>query len=431
MDTEIAELEREMNAAPDQPAVTAPAKPVTAQPNNRLRRLIVPAVLVLAAVVVAVYLYSRDRVSTDDAQVDGHIVPMAARISGTVAEVLIHDNEPVKAGQVLVRIDPRDYQARVDQAQAQLQAAQGNAQAADVGVPLTNETTLSGTNDADAQLIAAQANYDRAKVTLQQTSTADLAFAKAQVDKAKADDDKAQADLERMRPLAAKAEISQQELDGYTAAAQVAASELQSAQQKLAAAQQSIDIARAQQRAAEAQVQSAQAGVRQAEANRSQVKMRTADAAAAAAAIAQARAALEAAQLDLSYTTITAPGDGVVTRKSVEVGEIIQPGQELFVLVPLHDVWVTANFKETQLADVRAGQRAEIHVDMYGKSFPGHVDSIAGATGSRLSLLPPENATGNFVKVVQRIPVKILLDHVSDRDVLRPGMNVDATIITK
>ncbi len=431
MDTEVAELERQMSATPEPEADAAPPKPFKAAPANKLRRAILPGALLLIAVALGFYLYYRNRVSTDDAQVDGHIVPMAAKISGTVADVLIHDNEPVKAGQVLIRIDPRDYQARVDQANAQLQAAEANGHAANVGVPLTNGVTLSGTTDAQAQLAGAEANYDRAKVAFEQASTSDLAFAQAQVDKAKADYDKAQADLERMKPLAAKAEISQQELDSYTAAERVSASELQSVQEKLKAAQESVSIARAQQSAAQAQVQSAQAIVRQAEANRSQVTMRTADAAAAAASIAQARANLEAANLDLSYTTITAPTDGVVTRKSVEVGEIIQPGQELFVLVPLNDVWVTANFKETQLAKVQAGQKAEIHVDMYGKTFPGHVDSIAGATGSRLSLLPPENATGNFVKVVQRIPVKILLDHVSDRAVLRPGMNVDATIITK
>ncbi|HEV2425166.1 MAG TPA: HlyD family secretion protein [Terriglobia bacterium] len=430
MDTEVAELERQINAPPDPTTEPAAPKPFAGEPKNKLR-LILPAALVLVAVALGFYLYYRNRVSTDDAQVDGHIVPMAPKISGTVADVLVHDNEPVKAGQVLVRIDPRDYQTRADQATAQLQAAQANAQGANVGVPWTNAVTLSGTSDAQAQLAAAQANYLRAQVGYEQASTADLAFARAQVNKAKADSDKARADLERMKPLAAKAEISQQELDTYTAAALVASSELQSAQEKLKAAQESVSIARAQQAAAEAQVQGAQAGVRQANANRRQVAIRSADAAAAAAAIAQARANLEAAQLNLSYTTITAPTDGVVTRKSVEVGEIIQPGQELFVLVPLHDVWVTANFKETQLAGVHPGQKAEIHVDMYGKTLPGHVDSIAGATGSRLSLLPPENATGNFVKVVQRIPVKILIDRGSDRAVLRPGMNVDATIITK
>jgi len=431
MDTEVAELERQMNATPDPTTDTGRAKPFTGSPKNKLRRLILPAAIVLVAVALGFYLYSRNRVSTDDAQVDGHIVPMAARVSGTVSEVLVHDNEPVKAGQVLVRLDPRDYQARVDQAKAQVDAAQANGHAATIGVPWTNGVTLSGASDAQAQLAAAQANYDRAKVAYEQASTADLAFAEAQVDKAKADYNKAQADLERMKPLAAKAEISEQQLDSYTAAERVAASELKSAQQKLTAARESIGIAHDQENAAQAQVQSAEAGVRQAQANRSQVTIRTADAAAAAASVAQAHASLEAAQLDLSYTTITAPTDGVVTRKSVEVGEIIQPGQELFVLVPLNDVWVTANFKETQLAKVRPGQKAEIHVDMYGKTFPGYVDSIAGATGSRLSLLPPENATGNFVKVVQRIPVKIRLDDGAGRDVLRPGMNVDATIITK
>lgn len=403
-----------------------------ARRNAAVRSAILAGAVLVAVVSLILYLHYRNRVSTDDAQVDGHIVPMAAKISGTVAEVLVNDNQPVKAGQVLVRIDPRDFQAKVDQAGAQLQAAQGNARAADVGVPLSNETTLSTSSDAHAQLAAAQANYDRAQVAYQQASTADLAYARAQVDKAQADNDKAQADLERMKPLAAKAEISQQELDSYTAAALVATSELQSAQQRLTSAQQSIGMARSQVEAAHAQVEGAQAMVRQAQANRRQVAIRSADAASATADIAQAKANLGAAELDLSYTTITAPVDGVVTRKSVEVGEIIQPGQELFVVVPLNDVWVTANFKETQLAHVRPGQKAEVHVDMYGKTFPARVDSIAGATGSRLSLLPPENATGNFVKVVQRIPVKIVLDPGSpDRAVLRPGMNVDATIMTR
>jgi membrane fusion protein (multidrug efflux system) len=184
--------------------------------------------------------------------------------------------------------------------------------------------------------------------------------------------------------------------------------------------------------AAKAQVDQARAMVAQSMANHKQVTIHEADRASAEAAVATAQADLEAAELQLSYTTIAAPSDGVVTRKSVEAGQIIQPGQGLFTLIPLNDVWVTANFKETQLAKVRPGQKAEIDVDMYGKTVTGYVDSIAGATGARLSLLPPENATGNYVKVVQRIPVKILLDPASsDKAVLRPGMNVEATIITK
>jgi membrane fusion protein (multidrug efflux system) len=184
--------------------------------------------------------------------------------------------------------------------------------------------------------------------------------------------------------------------------------------------------------AAKAQVDQARAMVTQALSNHKQVSIHEADKASAEAAVAKAQADLESVQLELGYATIVAPSDGVVTRKSVEAGQIIQPGQGLFTLIPLNDVWVTANFKETQLAKVRPGQKAEIDVDMYGRTVTGRVDSIAGATGSRLSLLPPENATGNYVKVVQRIPVKILLDaDSSDKSILRPGMNVEATIITK
>jgi membrane fusion protein, multidrug efflux system len=429
MDTRVAELERDSVGVPPD---LEPQKPAGRLADPKVRRAVIIAAVLLAVLGTVLYLYYRDRVSTDDAEVDGHIVAIAPRISGTIAEVLICDNEPVKEGQVLVRIDPRDYQARLDQARAALQAAEANARGANVGVPLTNETTLSTSNDASAQLASAQANYRRAQLAYQQASTTDLAFAQAKLAKAQADNDKGQADLERMRPLAAKAEISQQELDSYVAASKDALSELESAQQKLAGARQSADIARAAMLAAEAQVKGAEAALREAQANRKQVAIRSADVASAHAAIGQARASLEAAQLDLSYTTITAPTDGVVTHKSVEVGEIVQPGQDLFVLVPLNDVWVTANFKETQLAHVRSGQKAEVHVDMYGKTFTGHVDSIAGATGSRLSLLPPENATGNFVKVVQRIPVKIVLDPIPpEKAVLRPGMNVDATIITQ
>jgi membrane fusion protein (multidrug efflux system) len=216
------------------------------------------------------------------------------------------------------------------------------------------------------------------------------------------------------------------------AAARVADSQLKAANEKLNSAEKEAEIARESMLAAQSQVDQARAMVAQALANHKQVTIREADKASAVAAVATAQADLEAAELQLSYTTIAAPSEGVVTRKSVEAGQIVQPGQGLFTLIPLNDVWVTANFKETQLAKVRPGQKAEIDVDMYGRKFPGHVDSIAGATGARLSLLPPENATGNYVKVVQRIPVKILLDpDAAGKDVLRPGMNVEATIITK
>lgn len=388
------------------------------------------AVLLLSVAMLFVHYYNRE--STDDAQVDGHIAPVASKVYGNVTEVLVEDNQPVKAGQVLVRIDPRDYQANLAKARAALGLAESQAAAAQVGVPWTRETTQSGDSNAAAQLDTTEADFLRAKLGYEQATGSDLAYARANVEKSQANYDRAKADLERMKPLAAKAEISQLQLDSFVAAARVAESELKADQEKLRQAEKSAEIAQAALRAAEARVEQAHAGVAQARANFKQVSIRTADSSAAAANVAAARASLEAAALQLSYTTVVAPVDGVVTHKSVEVGQIVQPGQQLLVVVPLQDVWVTANFKETQLAKVRPGQRAEAKVAMYGKTFTGRVDSIAGATGSRLSLLPPENASGNFVKVVQRIPVKIVLDSIPpEKAVLRPGMNVDATILTR
>jgi len=242
----------------------------------------------------------------------------------------------------------------------------------------------------------------------------------------------AQADLARYKPLMERDEISKQQYDAAKANADATASALKADQEKLAQAQRNVEVVKAQLDAAKARVMQARAGVEGALADKKQVGMRTADAQAKVAKVAQARAALDAAQLNLSYTEVVAPVDGVATHKQVETGQIVQAGQGLLVVVPLQDVWVTANFKETQLRNMHAGQKAEVRVDTYGKTFSGHVDSIAGATGGVLSLLPPENATGNYVKVVQRIPVKIVLDPVpADKAVLRPGMNVDATVITK
>ncbi len=389
------------------------------------------AALVLISLGSFIY-YAQGRESTDDAQVDGHLAPVASKVYGNVADVLVDDNQSVKAGQALVRIDPRDYQAAVDKARATLTLAESQASAAKLGVPWTMEVSTSGNSSAAAQLASAQADFERARLAYEQATGSDLAYARANVAKRQANYELAKADLERMRSLAAKAEISRQQFDSFAAAARVAESELRADQERLAQAEKNVEIIKAALQAAQAHVEQARAGVSQAQANFKQVNIRTADAAAAAAAVQQARANLEAAELQWSYATIIAPVEGVVTRKSVEVGQVVQPGQGLLVLVPLRNVWVTANFKETQLAKVRPGQKAEVRVDTYGKTFTGHVDSIAGATGARLSLLPPENATGNFVKVVQRIPVKIVLDPVpAEKAILRPGMNVDATIFAR
>jgi len=413
LETELENLEQAPSASEPQ-AKGSQEKPWE---NSGVRRLALGAGAALLLAAACLYWYYHGRESTDDAQVDGDITPVASKVYGTVAEVLVNDNQLVKAGQVLVHIDPRDAQAAVDQAAARLELSESQARAAGVNVPWTAETTASGESSA-------QANLDRAQTAYDQARTVDIAYARANVGKSRANADLAEANLERMKPLAQKEEISKQQFDAVQAEARVAQSTLQADTEKLGQAERNIEITRAALEAARANLAGAQA-------NAKEVTVRKADEQGAIAAVQQARAALEAAQLQLSYATIAAPVNGEVTHKQVEPGQIVQPGQSLMVIVPLESVWVTANFKETQLAKMRAGQKAYIKVDTYDETFSGHVDSIAGATGARLSLLPPENATGNYVKVVQRIPVRIALDPVPEgKAVLRPGMNVDTTVVT-
>jgi membrane fusion protein (multidrug efflux system) len=408
---------------------TAEAAPAS-RSGARTRIAIAIVLLAVAGAAYAVYMHYRDRVSTDDAEVDGHIGAIASKIAGNVVEVLVNDNQEVAAGQPLVRIDPRDYQARVEVAKAELAHAESQLRSARVVVPWTDATTQSGSSAAAAQLADAEAELARARLVQEQSAGSDLAYAEANVRVKQASNDRAQADLARMKPLADKAEISQLQFDAYAAAAKVAENDLQAAREKLGSARADAAIRKSGTDAAATRVSQAQAQVAAALANRQQVGIRSADAGTAAAEVETKRANLAAAELQLSYCAIVSPIEGVVTRKSVEVGQIVAPGQGLMTVIPLHDTWVTANFKETQLANVHTGQRAEIHVDMYGRSIAGRVDSIAGSTGSRMSLLPAENATGNFVKVVQRIPVKILVDK-NESLILRPGMNADVTIFTK
>lgn len=386
--------------------------------------------MLVALAAVGFWLHFRDRVSTDDAQVDGDIFTISPKVYGSVADVLVKINQPVKAGDVLVRIDPRDLQAKVDQEKAALALAESQSHAAQVTVPLTRDTTQSGTSGVSAALAAAEAQVAQAQAAADQTATEQV-IARSNLAAAEANHEKAQADLARMRPLAAKAEISQQQFDSYTAAAKVAEAQLKAAQDRVQWSGQGIATARAAAESARARVRQVRAELAQSTAGERQVLVSSAQAVSAAARVEEARANLAAAVLNLGYTTIVAPADGVVTKKSVEPGQIVQPGQALMAIIPLKGVWVTANFKETQLARIHPGQTAEIDVDMYGRTIAGKVDSIAGGTGARMSLLPPENATGNFVKVVERIPVKIVFDSLPDGVILRPGMNVDATIFTK
>jgi membrane fusion protein (multidrug efflux system) len=411
-----------------------PPQEIKPQPflSSKVRTGLIVGGIVLVSAVLGLFLYYHNRESTDDAQVDGHITPIAAKISGKISKVLVRDNQEVKAGDLLVQIDPADYQAALDQAKGALALAESEARSAGFDVPRTSGDVASGTSSAQAQLSGAQADLMRAQATLEQSQTADLAFAQANVEKSRANSRLAQADLARYGPLMEKGEISKQQFDAAKANADASASALNADEQRLAQAQRNIEISRAQLNASKARVDQAQAGVATAHADINRVGMRTADAQAKLAKVDQARAAVEAAQLNLSYCNVIAPVDGSATHKQVEPGQIVQPGQGLLIVVPLHDVWVTANFKETQLKKMKPGQKAYVSVDTYGKTFTGHLDSIAGATGAVMSLLPPENATGNYVKVVQRIPVKIILDPISPSTaILRPGMNTDVTVITE
>jgi membrane fusion protein, multidrug efflux system len=394
----------------------APRKRGFFEERPHARIILIVAVVILAVAAVFAYRYFSSYEDTDDAQVDGHLMPISARVSGYVTNVYVDDNQFVKAGDVLVQIDPKDYQVALDQAQADLADAQAQAQAQNINVPITTQTTSSQVSSAEANVEDAQAGITAA----QQQSDA----AQAQLAQAQANNVKAQNDLGRYQQLVAKQEISQQQYDQAVANAKANEAAVASAQASAAAAAQGITQAKAK-------LAQTQADLRSAQTAPNQVATTRAHALSAAAVVQQKEAALEQARLNLEYTKIMAPVDGVVS-KSVEVGMNVQPGQQLLSIVPLNDVWVTANFKETQLKYMKPGQPAEIKVDANGRVYRGHVDSIAGSSGARTSLLPPENATGNYVKVVQRIPVKIVLDPNQNSDhYLRLGMSVEPKVFLK
>jgi membrane fusion protein (multidrug efflux system) len=378
-------------------------------------------VLIIAVIVLLVggffaYQYFSSYESTDDAQVDGHLMPISARIPGYVTKVNVDDNQIVKQGTVLAEVDPRDYQVALEKAQADLLDAQATAQSSNINVPITSINTGSQVSsaqadveNADAGIAAAQQQYDAAQ---------------AQLAQAQANDVKAQADLKRYKQLVDKQEISQQLYDQAVAQANSNTAAVAAAKSSASAAEQGIHQARAKLLQAQASLRASQTGPQQ-------VAQTRARAQSAQAAVQQKQAAVDQANLNLGYTKIMAPIDGVV-QKNAEVGMNVQAGQQLFNIVPLNDVWVTANFKETQLKSMKPGQKAEVKVDSSGRKYQAHVDSIAGSSGARLSLLPPENATGNYVKVVQRIPVKLVLEKgQNDDQALRLGMSVEPKVFVK
>ena len=397
----------------------------------RTARFLAIGALVAVVAIAAAWWYYSGRESTDDAQVDGHIVPIAARVGGTVLTVKVRDNERVEAGAVLVEIDPRDYQVAFQKAQADYADAQAALAAAEAGVPITTTTTASQVSSAQASVQRAEAGVQGANRDVE-AANARLASMQARLREAKANQTRLSRDLERMKQLVAKDEVSQQQYDAAVAQAEAANATVESAQAAVNEATQAVSVSESRRVQASGVLTQAHADLRTAGTGPEQVNVTKARAQSAQARVAQAKAALDMATLNLQYTTLKAPNAGLVSKKNVEPGQIVQPGQPLLAVVPLDDVWVTANFKETQLRDIRVGQGASISVDAYGHSLRGRVDSIAAATGARFSLLPPENATGNYVKVVQRVPVKIVFERGQDpQHVLRPGMSVVATVETR
>jgi membrane fusion protein, multidrug efflux system len=380
----------------------------TASPGFRIAVII--GVVVLLLVIFFVYRYISSYESTDDAQVDGHINSISARITGNVIKLNVQDNQNVQGGTVLVEIDPADYQVAYEHAKADFADAQATAAAAGVNVPITSVSTTSQVSSSEADVGSARAGISAAR---QQ-----FAAAKAQLDQAEANNVKAQNDLGRYRQLVDKQEISQQQYDQAVAAAKASEAAVQAARSLADAAQSEVIEAQGKLAQAEANYRNAQTAPKQMQVIRSR-------ALSAEALAQQKKADLDQALLNLQYTKVVAPVAGVVSDRTVEVGQNVAPGQELMKVIPLNDVWVTANFKETQLRDMKVGQPVTLEVDANGRKYRGKIDSIAGASGARFSLLPPENATGNYVKVVQRIPVKIVLDKGENKDQsLRPGMSV-------
>jgi membrane fusion protein (multidrug efflux system) len=384
------------------------------------RKALAGFIILLVVVVGAVY-FIRDAFlfeSTDDAQVDGHIMPLSARISGYVLKVPVMEGQLVQAGDVLVTIDSQDYEISVNQAQAALADALASAASSRYNVPITSVTTHSNLESAGTAVINAQAGLGAAGQNFES--------AKAALDQAEANSTKSNADLERYEKLVAKEEISRQQYDAAVAAAAANKAAVASAAAQVHSAEQAV-------RQAQGKLLQASDDLRSAQTAPQQVSVIRARAEAADAQVLQRKAQLAQTELNLGYTVIRSPVTGIIGKKSVEVGQNVSVGQELVEVVPLADVWVTANFKETQLAHMRPGQAVEIKLDAYGRTWKAHVTNIGGGTGSVFSLLPPENATGNYVKVVQRVPVRIDFERAAEQEfnadgLLKPGLSVEPDV---
>jgi membrane fusion protein (multidrug efflux system) len=401
-------------------AQAEPVEETEVTPAPRRKRGFVIAVVVLL-VLLGLELWWRSTYSedTDDAQVNGHLIQVSARITGQVVKVDVEENQLVKRGALIAELDPSDFQVAVENAQAALDSAKAFAEAAGVNVPITQINTGSSLSSANADVSGAHASVEQAQ---KQQAAAD-----ARVAQAIANNNKAQADLKRYTPLVEKDVISKLQYDAAVAAAQSTAAALADAAASDEAARDGIRVATDREKQAEASQKYALTGPQQVAVLDARYKQ-------AQAQVEQAQAALDQAKLNLGYCKIVAPEDGIITRKSVEINQNVSPGQNLLTLVSLEDIWITANFKETQLRHMVAGQKVEVHVDATGKDYSGKVTQIGGATGSVLSLFPPENATGNYVKVVQRLPVRIDFTDLNNEDPnheLRPGLSVEPKVRVK
>ncbi|MGA7317183.1 MAG: HlyD family secretion protein [Silvibacterium sp.] len=417
----------EQNPATNPPQATPPGRnppadnasvadlPISAYPRRRSykRWILLAAFVVLAVAGAFLWHYLSGFESTDDAQVDVHLYPVSARISGYIQKVNVEDNQWVNEGATLVEVDPKDYEVALTRAQATLATSEAAAKSSNIDVPISFVDTSS-------QLKSTSSDIKNAEAAIQ-AAEKQAAAAHARVLQAQAENVKAQDDVTRYHLLLAKEEVPKQVYDHAYAAAATDAAAVAAAEADESAAQQAVVQAHSRLTEAEAHYEDAQAGPQRVDSTRAKALSAVAD-------VQQKRAAVEQAQLNLGYTKIPAPVTGEVTKKVV-VGLNVDPGEQLLTVVPLDQVWITANFKETQLKHMRAGQKAEVSLDSNGRTYRGHVDSIAGGTGPIFSLLPPENATGNYVKIVQRVPVKIVLEPGENHDhQLRPGMNVEAKV---
>ncbi len=397
----------------------APAETEIAQPPKRRRGIIVAVVVLLVLIALGIWWRSTYSEDTDDAQVNGHLIQISSRIAGQVIKIDVEENQMVQRGQEIAELDPRDFEVAVENAQAALDSAKAAAVAAKVTVPITTVNTGSNLRFAGADVSSAETQVAQAEKQLE--------AAHARVLQAQANNFKAQSDLERYKPLVERDVISKQQFDAAVAAADASKAALADAQATEQANQDGVRVAHDRLAQSESQLKYAQTAPQQVAAQDARARQ-------AEAQVKQAQAELDQAKLNLSYTRIIAPEAGIITRKSVEINQNVSVGQNLLTLVSLEDLWITANFKETQLRHMQAGQKAVVHVDSTGEDYSARVTQIGGATGSVLSLFPPENATGNYVKVVQRVPVRLDFTNLAQEDPnhrLRPGLSVEPKVWVK